>query len=151
MASVGAQGRDSLEQQLAKLKQYDVDVPTYKPNIDELKHLNQEVQGAMIFENRHTSYTMEVRMKLWCKTIRSLHFNMRSRSFQFSRRAQLKANLINFTGDAVFLLLMFEYPWKISNILCLVDIVSCSMSCIWDDLLTLWFCYRQWELVGSNC
>ena len=60
VASVGAQGRESLEQQLAKLKQYEQNVQSYKPNIEELEHLNQEVQEALIFENRHTSYTMEV-------------------------------------------------------------------------------------------
>lgn len=60
MASVGAQGRESLEQQLAKLKQYEQNVQSYKSNIEDLEHLNQEVQEAMIFENRHTSYTMEV-------------------------------------------------------------------------------------------
>lgn len=64
VASVGTQGRDSLEQQLAKLKQYDGNVQTYRPHIDELEHLNQEVQEAMIFENRHTSYTMEVSIHL---------------------------------------------------------------------------------------
>lgn len=60
MASVGAQGRESLEQQLAKLKQYEQNVQSYKPNLEDMEHLNQEVQEAMIFENRHTSYTMEV-------------------------------------------------------------------------------------------
>ena len=34
---------------------------SYKPNIDELERYNEEVQEAMIFENRHTVYTMEVR------------------------------------------------------------------------------------------
>lgn len=67
VASVGAQSRESLEQQLAKLKQYDANVQTYKPNIDELEHLNQEVQEAMIFENRHTSYTMEVGTRICCR------------------------------------------------------------------------------------
>lgn len=60
VASVGAQGRESLEQQLAKLNQYEQNVQAYKPNMEDLEHLHQEVQEAMIFENRHTSYTMEV-------------------------------------------------------------------------------------------
>lgn len=60
MASVGAHGRESLETQLQKLQQYEANVQGYKPNIEELEALNAEVQEAMIFENRHTSYTMEV-------------------------------------------------------------------------------------------
>jgi actinin alpha len=72
VASVGAQGRDSLEQQLAKLKQYDASVQMYKPNIDELEHLNQEVQEAMIFENRHTSYTMETLRVGWEQLLTSI-------------------------------------------------------------------------------
>lgn len=66
VASVGAQSKDALEQQLAKLKQYEANVQTYKPNIEELEHLNAEVQEAMIFENRHTSYTMEVGLLKFC-------------------------------------------------------------------------------------
>ena len=64
VASVGAQGRESLEQQLTKLQQYEQNVQSYKPNLEDLEHLNQEVQEAMIFENRHTSYTMEVSINI---------------------------------------------------------------------------------------
>ena len=39
----------------------DKEVNSFKPNIEELERYNQEVQEAMIFENRHTVYTMEVR------------------------------------------------------------------------------------------
>ena len=59
VASVGVQ-RGSLEDQLAKLHVMEKDVMSYRPNIDELERYNQEVQEHMIFENRHTQYTMEV-------------------------------------------------------------------------------------------
>ncbi len=47
-----------------KLKGIDKEVMSFKPNMDELERYNQEVQEAMIFENRHTQYTMEVMGKL---------------------------------------------------------------------------------------
>ncbi|XP_067939162.1 alpha-actinin-like isoform X1 [Watersipora subatra] len=72
VASVGAQGRESLEQQLAKLKQYEENVQSYKPNLEELEILNQEVQEAMIFENRHTSYTMETLRVGWEQLLTSI-------------------------------------------------------------------------------
>ena len=53
-----------------RLRGYEHDVSMYKPNIDELEAIHQEVQSAMIFENRHTPYTMEVsRFKLITVTI----------------------------------------------------------------------------------
>jgi len=72
VASVGAQGRESLEQQLAKLNQYGQNVQSYKPNIEDLEHLNQEVQEALIFENRHTSYTMETLRVGWEQLLTSI-------------------------------------------------------------------------------
>jgi actinin alpha len=48
-----------LEQQLQKLRTMEQALSQYKPNIDELENINKEIQEAMIFENRHTGYTME--------------------------------------------------------------------------------------------
>lgn len=59
VASVGVQ-KGSLEDHLNKLKGIEKEVMAFKPNVDELERYNQEVQEAMIFENRHTPYTMEV-------------------------------------------------------------------------------------------
>jgi actinin alpha len=48
-----------LEQQLGKLKALEQGLAQFKPQIDELENINKEIQEAMIFENRHTAYTME--------------------------------------------------------------------------------------------
>lgn len=48
-----------LEQQLQKLRAMEQSLGAYKPNIDELENINKEIQEAMVFENRHTGYTME--------------------------------------------------------------------------------------------
>ena len=66
VASVGIQ-KGSLEDHLNKLRGNEKEVMAFKPNIDELERYNQEVQEAMIFENRHTQYTMEVSQAVRCK------------------------------------------------------------------------------------
>ena len=55
----------SLEDHLNKLKGIDKEVQSFRPNIDELERFNQDIQEAMIFENRHTPYTMETLRVGW--------------------------------------------------------------------------------------
>ena len=52
--------KGSLEEHQKKLVSVEKEISLYKPNLDELEHYNQEVQESMIFENRHTPYSMEV-------------------------------------------------------------------------------------------
>lgn len=49
-----------MQDHLNKLRAIDKEVMAFRPNIEELERYNEEVQEAMIFENRHTPYTMEV-------------------------------------------------------------------------------------------
>ena len=53
--------RGSLEDHLAKLTTIERELTSYRRNVEELEACNNDVQEAMIFENRHTPYTMEVR------------------------------------------------------------------------------------------
>jgi len=64
VASVGVQ-KGSLEEHLNKLRGIEKEVAAFKPNVDELERYNKEVQEAMIFENRHTQYTMETLRVGW--------------------------------------------------------------------------------------
>lgn len=50
----------TLEDQLNHLKQYEQSIVDYKPNIDLLEQQHQLIQEALIFDNKHTNYTMEV-------------------------------------------------------------------------------------------
>lgn len=59
VTSMGLQ-KGTLEDHLAKLSAIEEEVAQYRPNFDKLEAYNQEVQQAMVFENRHTPYTMEV-------------------------------------------------------------------------------------------
>ncbi|XP_075583404.1 alpha-actinin-4 isoform X14 [Pelecanus crispus] len=49
----------TLEDQLNHLKQYEQSIVDYKPNIDLLEQQHQLIQEALIFDNKHTNYTME--------------------------------------------------------------------------------------------
>lgn len=50
----------TLEDQLSHLKQYERSIVDYKPNLDVLEQQHQLIQEALIFDNKHTNYTMEV-------------------------------------------------------------------------------------------
>lgn len=50
----------SLEEQMNNLKTYEQNIINYKSNIDKLEGDHQLIQEALIFDNKHTNYTMEV-------------------------------------------------------------------------------------------
>uniref|UniRef100_A0AAV2JIL1 Actinin, alpha 1 n=2 Tax=Knipowitschia caucasica TaxID=637954 RepID=A0AAV2JIL1_KNICA len=49
----------TLEDQLTNLRQYEKSIVNYKPKIDQLEVDHQLIQEALIFDNKHTKYTME--------------------------------------------------------------------------------------------
>lgn len=51
----------ALEDQMNQLKQYEHNIINYKNNIDKLEGDHQLIQEALVFDNKHTNYTMEVR------------------------------------------------------------------------------------------
>ncbi|UJR15494.1 hypothetical protein I4U23_002437 [Adineta vaga] len=55
----------TLEQHQKKLETMETSFIQYRPHIDELEKYNQQIQECMIFENRHTPYTMEVIRVAW--------------------------------------------------------------------------------------
>ncbi|KAF7238499.1 Alpha-actinin-3 [Varanus komodoensis] len=50
----------SLEDQMNHLKQHEQNIINYKTNIDKLEGDHQLIQEALVFDNKHTSYTMEL-------------------------------------------------------------------------------------------
>lgn len=50
----------SLEEQMNSLKQYEQNIINYKSNIDKLEGDHQLSQESLIFDNKHTNYSMEV-------------------------------------------------------------------------------------------
>ncbi|XP_056445751.1 alpha-actinin-1 [Gadus chalcogrammus] len=49
----------TLEDQLTHLRQYEKNIVNYKPKIDQLEGDHKLIQEALIFDNKHTNYTME--------------------------------------------------------------------------------------------
>ncbi|XP_041738805.1 alpha-actinin-2 isoform X3 [Coregonus clupeaformis] len=49
----------TLEDQMTQLKQFEHVILTYKPNIDKLEGDHQHIQESLVFDNKHTNYTME--------------------------------------------------------------------------------------------
>ncbi|XP_015905751.1 alpha-actinin isoform X1 [Parasteatoda tepidariorum] len=76
VAAIGMGMQGSLEDQLNKLKQFEVGVVQYRPHMDELEKCHQEIQEAMIFENRYTQYTMETLRVGWEQLLTSIHRNI---------------------------------------------------------------------------
>uniref|UniRef100_A0A8C5ALT0 Actinin alpha 3b n=1 Tax=Gadus morhua TaxID=8049 RepID=A0A8C5ALT0_GADMO len=56
---VSADITGSLEDQMNNLKQYEQNIINYKSNIDKLEGDHQLSQESLIFDNKHTNYTME--------------------------------------------------------------------------------------------
>lgn len=76
VAAIGMGVIGSLEEQLAKLKQYESTSHNYRPHIDELEKIHQEVQEQMIFENQYTQYTMETLRVGWEQLLTAIHRNI---------------------------------------------------------------------------
>ena len=65
--------KGKLEDQLARLHAIDKEVSGFRPNFDELERYNHEIQEAMIFDNRHTPYTMETLRVGWEQLVTSAY------------------------------------------------------------------------------
>ncbi|XP_022658271.1 alpha-actinin isoform X2 [Varroa destructor] len=74
--SIGMGMQGSLEVQLKKLHEYDNAVVQFRPHLDELERIHQQVQEALIFENKYTSYTMETLRVGWEQLVTSVHRNI---------------------------------------------------------------------------
>lgn len=57
--------KGKLEENLSRLMALDREVIAFKVNFDELERFNHEIHEALIFENRHTPYTMETLRVGW--------------------------------------------------------------------------------------
>ncbi|KAG9510304.1 hypothetical protein GZH46_01160, partial [Fragariocoptes setiger] len=76
VAAIGMGVIGSLEDQLDKLKQHELSAHQYRPQVDELEKIHQEVQEQMIFENQYTQYTMETLRVGWEQLLTAIHRNI---------------------------------------------------------------------------
>ncbi|UYV79415.1 hypothetical protein LAZ67_17002526 [Cordylochernes scorpioides] len=73
VTAIGMGVSGSLEDQLNRLNQLEVTATQYRPHLDELERTHQEIQEAMIFENRYTHYTMETLRVGWEQLLTAIH------------------------------------------------------------------------------
>ncbi|XP_019647652.1 PREDICTED: alpha-actinin, sarcomeric-like isoform X5 [Branchiostoma belcheri] len=72
IATIGMQMQGTLEDALLKLKNMEAQIMAYKPNMDELETYNQAIQESLVFENKHTQYTMETLRVGWEQLLTSI-------------------------------------------------------------------------------
>ncbi|KAI1295512.1 Alpha-actinin, sarcomeric [Halotydeus destructor] len=76
VATIGMGMHASLEEQLKKLQQVEQSAIQYKPHMEELEKIHQEVQESLIFENRYTQFTMETLRVGWEQLLTSIQRNV---------------------------------------------------------------------------
>jgi actinin alpha len=75
VASMGLQ-KGTLEEHLTKLRNLENEASEFRSKIEDLEVFNQKVQEAMIFENKHTQYTMETLRVGWEQLMTSIRRNI---------------------------------------------------------------------------
>merc|ERR1712226_270479 len=72
VAAIGMGMQGSLEEQLGRLREYEEAVYQFKPHLEELERINQQIQESFVFENRYTQYTMETLRVGWEQLVTSV-------------------------------------------------------------------------------
>lgn len=76
----------TLEDQMTQLKQFEHVIVAYKPNIDKLEGDHQLIQESLVFDNKHTNYTMEVQgsgKQCHTATQQCMHLNFSANTYTF--------------------------------------------------------------------
>lgn len=71
--AIGMGGRGSLESAISQLRSIQQQTNAYKPNLDELERINQEMQENFVFENRAARYSMESLRVGWESLLTSIN------------------------------------------------------------------------------
>lgn len=73
VTAVAMSTQGTLEDSLHKLRNLEQQTASYRPHMEELEKIHQEVQESLIFENRYTPYTMETLRVGWEQLLTSIH------------------------------------------------------------------------------
>ncbi|ESO93528.1 hypothetical protein LOTGIDRAFT_189716 [Lottia gigantea] len=76
VAAIGVHMKGSLEDHLNEIQHVEKECHGFRPHMEELERINQEVQESMIFENRYTQYTMETLRVGWEQLLTALARNI---------------------------------------------------------------------------
>uniref|UniRef100_A0AAQ5WX67 Actinin alpha 3b n=1 Tax=Amphiprion ocellaris TaxID=80972 RepID=A0AAQ5WX67_AMPOC len=119
----------SLEEQMNSLKQYEQNIINYKSNIDKLEGDHQLSQESLIFDNKHTNYTMEHIRVGWeqllttiARTINEVENQILTRDAKGISQEQLNEFRASFNHfDRVRNFLLLRLPLEFARIMTLVD------------------------------
>merc|ERR1712223_295317 len=73
VSAIGMGMQGSLEDQLSRLREYEEAIYQFKPHLEELERINQQIQESFVFENRYTQYTMETLRVGWEQLVTSVN------------------------------------------------------------------------------
>jgi actinin alpha len=68
--------RGKLEENVGRLTALEREILAFKPNFDELERFNHDIQEALVFDNKHTPYTMETLRVGWEQLVTSVVRNI---------------------------------------------------------------------------
>ena len=58
---------------MSRLREYEEAIYQFKPHLEELERINQQIQESFVFENRYTQYTMETLRVGWEQLVTSVN------------------------------------------------------------------------------
>lgn len=118
-----------MEDQLSRLREYEEAIYQFKPHLEELERINQQIQESFVFENRYTQYTMETLRVGWEQLVTSGIYSFFDRKLYYQRSFELEylANYSKGRGIpqkwAWFLKRIAEYELNYHNFSCFYDLV----------------------------
>ena len=79
-----------MEDQLSRLREYEEAIYQFKPHLEELERINQQIQESFVFENRYTQYTMETLRVGWEQLVTSGIYSFFDRKLCYQRSFELE-------------------------------------------------------------
>ena len=79
-----------MEDQLSRLREYEEAIYQFKPHLEELERINQQIQESFVFENRYTQYTMETLRVGWEQLVTSGIYSFFDRKLYYQRSFELE-------------------------------------------------------------
>uniref|UniRef100_A0A665VBQ1 Actinin, alpha 2b n=1 Tax=Echeneis naucrates TaxID=173247 RepID=A0A665VBQ1_ECHNA len=129
----------ALEDQMTQLKQCEHVIVAYKPNIDKLEGDHQLIQESLVFDNKHTNYTMEHIRVGWelllttiARTINEIETQILTRDAKGISQQQMNEFRSSFT----------HFDRKKNGAMDTDDFRACLISMGYD---LVWFCVGEAE------
>ena len=79
-----------MEDQLSRLREYEEAIYQFKPHLEELERINQQIQESFVFENRYTQYTMETLRVGWEQLVTSGIYSFFDRKLYYQQSFELE-------------------------------------------------------------